>query len=753
MQISNLPFLKFRILFIIFLSLPTVFWASNGYMINGGDINYPLILENRFNLRFNSWNDFFLLGNDRSVEITTLFFHIPDLIGKYLINLDYKQNQIFSYYIWTLILIISFNFLLKKINESVIFQSFALLVFSLNYYLFFAWKALQYNILSIILFIIILGITIEILKKKIIEKKDVIKIFLTFFFLPTYSIQTPIIYVFFLFLFLFLLIHSLKKFKKKIDYFPIKLFIILVFLSIFSSFYWIINLGNFILTSVFTVGNPLDTFNIDSLLKWCSREITYLSSFLNMSDIGFFGEFNGKYFLTVFKKFYGLFDFFPMIIYLVSLILGFIISINSKNFNIRIFAVFFLKSLVFSSGVRPPFGIIYQFLVNNFPGFFVIRAPWMKFGFILTISSSILIGYFFSELFKKILNSTKYNFYIFNLSGNRLKILISFVFLASYLFHTEYYIKGHHFTDSRNNEIGFPHINKQANYMNIPDYVFETTNFINQDKEFSRILLLPLSNSNNYNWGFGGPTDITTELFLNKGAIFLSYGEGQTFENKEISKVIHKLKNNILKYDANSKLNNLILRDTFKVLGIKYVLYRKDFNNYFIDWKVSNNRLNKNFIEKNKILKKIAEFGDWELYKVSGYINNFITCENEYGIEYSVNYTKLSPDDIKINGLNKNCKVLKLNNSINRNWVIIKSQNILRNFIESTLNFLNPGQNGFSKITKNEFINKWEINENTQNNYRIIFYQQYLKYFGFILVFIAFLLILIIGPKTYKKIL
>ena len=44
-----------------------------------------------------------------------------------------------------------------------------------------------------------------------------------------------------------------------------------------------------------------------------------------------------------------------------------------------------------------------------------------------------------------------------------------------------------------------------------------------------------------------------------------------------------------------------------------------------------------------------------------------------------------------------------------------------------------------------------EINENTKNEYRIIFYQQYLKYFGFILVFISFILILIINPKTYKN--
>ena len=46
MKISNLSFLRFKILFIFFLSLPTIFWASDGYMINGGDINYPLILEN-----------------------------------------------------------------------------------------------------------------------------------------------------------------------------------------------------------------------------------------------------------------------------------------------------------------------------------------------------------------------------------------------------------------------------------------------------------------------------------------------------------------------------------------------------------------------------------------------------------------------------------------------------------------------------------------------------------------------------------
>ena len=66
---------------------------------------------------------------------------------------------------------------------------------------------------------------------------------------------------------------------------------------------------------------------------------------------------------------------------------------------------------------------------------------------------------------------------------------------------------------------------------------------------------------------------------------------------------------------------------------------------------------------------------------MSDYVNNFITCEDEAGVEYNVNYTKLSPDDIKIKGLNKNCKVLKLNNSINRNWIIIRNQNILTNFM------------------------------------------------------------------------
>ena len=71
---------------------------------------------------------------------------------------------------------------------------------------------------------------------------------------------------------------------------------------------------------------------------------------------------------------------------------------------------------------------------------------------------------------------------------------------------------------------------------------------------------------------------------------------------KKSQKIIKQLKNNILKYDPNSKIDNLILRN----LKVKYkiCIIRKDFT---IIYRLGlNNRLNKNFIEKNNILKRFG---------------------------------------------------------------------------------------------------------------------------------------------------
>ena len=222
MNINKINNEKKIIFFLIFIiSLLPLLWLKPGYFITGNDINYPLILENRFLIRFFSWNDYSLLGNDKSAEITTLFFHIPDLIGKFIFQLKNEYNQIFSFVFWNALMVISFNFLLKKLSGCFYFRIFSILTFSINYYFFFAWRALQYNLLSIILFILILAFIIEILNRGFFTKKDSLKIFTVYLFLSIYSIQSPIIYVFYVFVFLFLFLHFLneKFIKKKIDFF------------------------------------------------------------------------------------------------------------------------------------------------------------------------------------------------------------------------------------------------------------------------------------------------------------------------------------------------------------------------------------------------------------------------------------------------------------------------------------------------------------------------------------------------------
>jgi hypothetical protein len=470
-----------------------------------------------------------------------------------------------------------------------------------------------------------------------------------------------------------------------------------------------------------------------------------------MSDVAF----AENYFPQVTEKIknVGIFDFISVTFYLIAIICGFVLCINSKDINLRIFAFFFVISLVLSSGIRPPFGFIYQFLVSNFPGFFVIRSPWMKFGMLLTISSSILIGYFFSYLIKNL--KDHYTILNFSISKKILKISLISLFIFFYLSYRIHYITGDHFVKDDRKVGGYHYIYSFTNYVKVPDYILNMTEFINKDKEFSRIVILPLSHTNNYNWGYAAPGDIINELIKNKGAIFITYGEGTSLEHEIITKIIKSFKKNILEYSENNVASTYNIKKISEDFNIKYFLNRKDFNIAFTDDGISNVEKYDIFLKNNKDIIKEIEFGEWELYKINNFKNTFVHCKDKQNNLIQLKYTKINSDNIFLPKIDENCDLLFLANSINRNWVLIKDGSYLNNLLNSTKAFLKLDQTHFFKSEYiNEYLNVWKIQQNFNNDYknlRIIFYQNYLRDIGVILVIISFFTLLITKDNLWKK--
>lgn len=201
------------------------------------------------------------------------------------------------------------------------------------------------------------------------------------------------------------------------------------------------------------------------------------------------------------------------------------------------------------------------------------------------------------------------------------------------------FILGRMFSDSRDRDYnGYHQINSFGFHIDIPQYIIELSDYINNESDFYKILLLPDFSSSLYNWGYGGASDILISLIEDKGLIYRSYGEGMVPPNS-VEGIQNILIDLIFENPTSPVLNKL-----FSILNIRYIILRNDFKEIF-SGKIKSIEKNKYSLESIPGIKLKKTFGLWDIYEVNNSlkINSLYTPNLIYpvSIQGSSKYTSL----------------------------------------------------------------------------------------------------------------
>ena len=308
----------------------------------------------------------------------------------------------------------------------------------------------------------------------------------------------------------------------------------------------------------------------------------------------------------------------PILIFLSFLILliTLIPLLSSEKIIKKYYVIFFFCLLIFSiflsKGIHPPFGYLYLWLVDNFPLFWVQRAPWQKFGLLLSMSLSVLFGLgigSISNLLSDVCSKAKKFIFFKRLVCLFIPLLLTLI--LSVLYNWKFVTGAMYSNGAGESRLGYHERLNLGFHVKYPDYVYSIREYINKQDDYFRIFFLPDATSSVYLWGYAGSTDITFGL-LNKGLIYRSYGEGLLPPNT--LEGMQDLLGRKLLADSGPGAAKLLGK-----WGVKYIVLRNDYWDAFY----GSNQSKKPELIAKKLqmlepgIRLEKSFGEWDLYRIN----------------------------------------------------------------------------------------------------------------------------------------
>lgn len=262
---------------------------------------------------------------------------------------------------------------------------------------------------------------------------------------------------------------------------------------------------------------------------------------------------------------------------------------------------FFIISIFFSAGSHKPFGIFYKLFILVIPGFAIFRGPIFKFGYAYWFAGGFLCAYVLSkliEIFVRYFAKKKKPIIALKIFAVVLCVCLLFIYHFPFL-------TGNIFSWSKG---------QLENRVEVPSYVYQAIQWIDQRPDSYRILLLPRANDNwkadTYNWKFFSLNPLTS-LISRKPFVY----NNSSYDAAE-SHMVNQL------YDAILEENSPLINRLSQVLKIKYFIVRKDYFST-LDWSPSEPfQIYANALRANQDFSFIQNFGSWDIYELAVPIEN-----------------------------------------------------------------------------------------------------------------------------------
>lgn len=592
------PFFQDAAILCLFALVPLLWFRAPGFIISG-DMLPPITFENFIN-RFFSWDERFGAGVEGLLHYSVLFFYsIETFFNSIMPTIELAQKAEFVF--WFLLPGVSIYYLLGVVLQGegkrwgrLVGVSF----YMFNLYLEPVWQGLNIANLSSYVFVpIMLGLVIEGLERRRSFWFCVLSVSLITFFAAPIGSNPPMLAASllpFVFVILFYLLRH-RVWGNLSELFRIfSFFFCILFFSILINLFWIIPFVD----RVFI--NPASTsleFTSGSALEWL-KGLSKNTSLFNVARMQGawvwyegFGEPYAPY-AAIYKHnpLYILLGFFLPILAALGFIMG------KKNSAAPLFGLFAVIGIVLGTGIHPPFGKLYAWMVENVPFFYTIRSPWYKFTLLTCLGYAGLLALLGQFVSAKSLGFLKERKTIHAVLGGG----VVFLLMASQWVYAFPVSMGRQFFTPSEREF------MTHNFMSVPQYVYEARDYLSKQKGDFRLLDASSKNLQEYNWGnFGFNHPLTN--FSTLPVFYHSMKNSSSLApSDQIVKIFHQMieDNEVEPYVQMLHLFN-----------IRYVLYPSDLHWYHTK-EIKQAAKVREFLDKNPGLAFEKRFGFWDLYRV-----------------------------------------------------------------------------------------------------------------------------------------
>lgn len=595
--------LIYDIIILFIMGLTPLLWFKSGYSINGPDVSFPLNPSLFFYNRLFTWNHVNNLGLPSAINITSVFFHSIQALFYKLSNSIYF-TQPASYCFWFFGICASMYYFIavvQKDKPNRLQRFTAVLVYALNPLVFNIWEvakaaeisALVATPLMLAFFIQGLDGRMPFLKAALLSGLCSL-VFSEIGASPSvFAIPFGILIGYFIFTILreMLIKSGVKRIFLLCCY-------LLIFISVYILFnlYWILPYGFEIFKTLkdTATASPLEAFNMVNWLKGISTHtsIFNVSRFQGAWD-WYYAWYDEQY--VAYAKSY----FNNPILLLISIAipaLAYMAIIFKKGWRVIYFAIVALIATIFATGVHPPFGVVFTKIAQRIPIFLVFRSPYYKFSLATLFAYAYLISCTVVAVYEK-LGSVKIFEKLkvkFNSDVNYLKIIPS-IFILLVFFSLLYY------SYPMLTGAIIPVREKMFSlHLKVPNYVFETSRWLDEQEGQFRVMMLPDEKLDTYRWGYGAPINLLN-LSCNVPIVWgpASYGRSR------IRDIFYR--------DAYSDKTNAVYRLP-QLLSVKYLWLKHDCWYDFYGPTLSPSQI-KDLIGKSLEAKYLKSIGEWDFYE------------------------------------------------------------------------------------------------------------------------------------------
>jgi len=584
----NFTMRKIEILAILLIGILPVLWYSPENVIAKGD-HFPYLL----NIKSIS-NDFHLwstsnFGNPSAYPAYSLYGLIWAFSQFLLINIELWQIIMYIFYF------VSAAFSMFYLTKTIYSEESCAVIIAGIFYIF------NFFILTILLNIgmiwtyaflpLLMAFFIKIITKTQKTYTDVFCFALTFAFagsISSMNIADVALTLIGLASVLFYYIIFERKIATRL---LIKNLAVLLVVTVLLSMWWIVPILNYYLLSPST--QLQQEINVLSW-SWTHARASFLNLFSLNGGWGWRPEYFPYYRLYTNNAILTFSLFIPFLLAPGALLF------NGKKRKFNAYLMLIILLLIFlAKGLHEPLGFVNLFLYDHIPYMAMFREPISKFTLLMIPFLALLIGYSTDKIAKTLKHNIGSKLFIV--------IIISIFTISTFPMITNP-------IETKTEQIPY------STYVKIPQYWFETSEWLSNKTGDFKILVAPLDDYYQvpYSWGYYG-SDSFIERLIRKPVISPCYAYSYKV-NPNVIMLMNQLRD-AMKYNRTEEFETII-----SLLNVKYILQRNDLDYEYMALTkrdIVNPEKMRNFLSTQPnvtLVKTIGELAIYEYIKAKPYV-------------------------------------------------------------------------------------------------------------------------------------